>query len=557
MEYKTKVTMNSWMRRAGSTLLVTILFLSSCSSDVNQPSNTAIKVPKPALSLSTDSWIRIVPGRIIHFSPTSDDEKFQSYYIQDIETEVVLKEFQKPNYRLGLLRFDQKNQMEYTEIMDIFGDYFFGGKVLAQETDGKLTFTVNHADESGAKINIVDLNNYQQSNTIHFQVNKSSAQFMPTCSFLDESTGTRDMLCRSNGTHDESTYLMQKVGEKECWILNTLSLTDQSKPDPKLGPPLTEIDYRWPFVFWMHTTPTKEHYLFGNLTKNFGGKEVLKRYEHSPTNVEEEWVIEGGVDKTFPFMAKFSSDWNMEWAKRWTIPKDNVTMEEIVPIQNGYIISGVLPQRQGLWIGKINQSGEFEYLKTHFYADNQAFYSSKMVQDKAGNSYLVGKVKSIEWRGKNDNWENCGLTVNDEFAFIASFDLNGNVRYAKKHGVILHNNWDNVLPLSDGSLFLAGMLFNTYILAKTDTQGNLPLLGNFQESIQFLSHDLSVTFPTQPMMVHINPVTGRFDPIKTTSLPHELVKAQSHVPLHNVSKVTADGWFTPDLVPFPDNADLH
>lgn len=383
---------------------------------------------------------------------------------------------------------------------------------------------------------------------------------MPTCSFLHESTGYPDMLFRSNGTHDDSTYLLQKVGEKDCRILGSLSLTDQSKPDPKPGPLLTEIDYGRPFVFWMHTTPSNEHYLFGNLTKNFGGKDVLKRYHKlssNPDTWEEVWEIEGGIYKTFPFMAKFSSDWNMEWAKRWTFPKDNLSMEEIVPIQNGYIISGVLPQRQGMWIGKINQSGEFEYLKTHFYGDNQAFYSSKMVQDKAGNSYLVGKVKSIEWRGKNDNGENCDLTVNGEYAFIASFDPKGNVRYAKKQGVMLYNNWDNVLPLPDGSLFLAGMLFNTYILAKTDTQGNLPMLGNFQESFQFSSHDLSVTFPTQPMMVHINPVTGQFDPIKTTTFPHELVKAQSHVPLHNVSKVTADGWLTPDLVPFPDNADLY
>jgi len=28
------------------------------------------------------------------------------------------------------------------------------------------------------------------------------------------------------------------------------------------------------------------------------------------------------------------------------------------------------------------------------------------------------------------------------------------------------------------------------------------------------------------------------------------------MPIPNVTKVTADGWFTPDLVPFPDNAEM-
>jgi hypothetical protein len=58
------------------------------------------------------------------------------------------------------------------------------------------------------------------------------------------------------------------------------------------------------------------------------------------------------------------------------------------------------------------------------------------------------------------------------------------------------------------------------------------------------------------MKIHINPVVGRFDPIKTTVLPHELVKTQSNTPIQNVTKVTADGWLTPDLVPFPDNVAL-
>jgi hypothetical protein len=543
-------------------LFISLSFLSNCSQVANKPINNSNNLSNPALSNTTvvekpiqDSWIRIVPGRIIHFSPTSNNGKFKSYYIRDIETEVVRKEFQKPNYRLGLLSFNQKNQIENTEIMNIFGDYSYDGKVLSQVMDNKLTFTVNHADESGAKINMIDINHYNQSRTIRLQDNTGYAQFIPSCSYLDDSTGSHDMIFRSNGTHDKSTYLMQNVNEKDCRILGTLSLSDDSKPDPKLGPSYSTIDYGRPFVLWTHTTPSKEHYLFGNLTKNFGGKEVLKRYEHSPTNVEEEWVIEGGINKSYPFMAKFSSDWNMEWAKRWTLPKDNLSIEEIVPVQDGYVLSGILPNRQGLWIGKINQSGEFEYLKTHLYADNQAFYSSKLVLDKAGNSYIVGKVTSIEWTNRiNGRYQDAN--TKGEYAFLASFDPNGNVRYAKKQGDILYNNWDNVLPSPDGSLFLAGILFNTYILAKTDTQGNLPLLGNFSESIQFVSDDISVNFPTQNMKIHINPVTGRFDPIKTTVLPHELVKTQSNTPIQNITKVTADGWLTPDLVPFPDLSDL-
>lgn len=557
MKQKTEEIMKSNFRMVTVTLFVSLVILSNCSKVVNKPikptnhlsdqtSSNTVVVEKPIL----DSWIRIVPGRIIHFSPSTYDGNYHSYYIRDIETEVVRKEYQKPNYRFGLLSFNQKNQMEKTEIMNVFGDYSYDGKVLSQETDNKLTFTINYADENGAKINMINLNDYKQSRT-------ESTGLIPSCSFFNESSGFHDMIFRSNVTHDNSTYLLQKLNEKEWLILGTLALSDNSKPDPKLGFQYSSIDYGRPFVLWTHTTPSKEHYLFGNLTKNFGGKEVLKRYEHSPTNIEEEWVIEGGVDKSYPFMAKFSSDWKLEWAKRWTLPKDNLSIEEIVPVKDGYILSGILPDRQGLWIGKINQSGEFEYLKTHFYGDNQAFFSSKLVLDKAGNSYIVGKVKSIEWTnfvdGKYRDYKENGV-----YAFLVSFDPNGNIRYAKKQGVMLYSNWDNVLPLPDGSLFLAGMLFNTYILAKTDTQGNLPLLGDFSESIQFVSDAIQDNFPIQNMEIQINPVTGSFNPIKTTVLPHEMVKTQSPMPMPipNVTKVTADGWFIPDLVPFPDKAAL-
>lgn|GEM_PF-3644072 len=472
---------------AGFILILSLL--ASCSSGKTQT------LTKP--SNNSSSWMALLPGRLLYITPAEESNQYRGLYAQSI----AAKSIDSPNTRFGEIRFDISSHGQYQIIGEGKTDWSIeDSNLLIQSFQSHYTFSLSRWTESGGTLVLDSLSANQQIRVSRLTVFPSGVRsFVPIRSFISELSQRPDMaVILEDESHDDSVWITHWMNDDHVELKGKLTFTDGKEPAITYQPnpefPSSEdashlANYRpeGADICWVITTKDKAHYLLGNVKKNFGGKEVLKRYHQNPDkpeSYEEEWVIEGGEDHSFPFIAKFSEDWTLLWAHRWETSQPlfrDLFLEEVTLAKDGFYLSGTLPFRTGFWVGKTDFNGKIAFIRQYYYSDKEYMTISKMVLTDQNQLLLTGFMESPPWAGSiEETYSNTFYKSeeNQNSLWFSILDQQGKLVTTNQYifngaskGIV---QIDNLITLEDGSFLFSGIVQDSFFMMKTDPSGKPP-----------------------------------------------------------------------------------
>ncbi|MCW5906674.1 MAG: T9SS type A sorting domain-containing protein [Chitinophagales bacterium] len=201
------------------------------------------------------------------------------------------------------------------------------------------------------------------------------------------------------------------------------------------------------------------------------------------------------------FLAKYDTNGNVVWAKSMGGSQRDYGYGIACDLNDNIIITGYFfsttltigtysfnnPVKAGVFIAKYDNNGNVIWVKSPTgYTDNIGSdgLRSDVVTDGAGNIYLTGKFSSPTLNIGSISLANVG----EEDIFLAKYDPNGNVVWAKSYGGVYEDYMGNIILDNAGNLIISGAFysplihFDAYILVqgfegttfltKIDTNGN-------------------------------------------------------------------------------------
>lgn len=560
----------SYHRIAGFILMLS--FLVSCSSEKTQ---TLTKPPN-----NSSSWMALLPGRLLYITPAEESNQYRGLYAQSI----TAKSVDSPNTRFGEIRFDISGRGQYQIIGEGKTDWSIeDGNLLIQPFQSHHTISLSHWTESSGTLILDSLPANNQIRLSKLTASPSGVPcFVPIRSFASELSQRPDMaVIVADESHDDSVWIAHWMNDDHVELKGKLKITDseepaityQSNPEFLSSEDTSRLaNYRpeGADICWVVTTKDKAHYLFGNVKKNFGGKAVLKRYVKNPDkpeNYEEEWVIEGGVDRSFPFIAKCTEDWTLLWSHRWEASKflfRDLFLEEVTMVEDGFYLSGTLTFRTGFWVGKTDFNGKVTYIRQYHYSDREYMTISRMIYTDQDQLLLTGFMESPPWAGSieetyQNSWENSEKNQNS-FIFI-TLDQQGQLmttnQYIFKGASKGIAQLGNAIPLKDGSYLYSGIVQDSFFLMKTDPSGKPPNKLFEMKTLSFQSSESSVNSYPLSVILEKDQLTEKPLFLTQTILNRSVEKKKwekkassqtNNLPI--VKSFTRSAWITEQAIPY-------
>jgi hypothetical protein len=106
--------------------------------------------------------------------------------------------------------------------------------------------------------------------------------------------------------------------------------------------------------------------------------------------------------------------------------------------------------------------------------------------------------------------------------------------------------------LDDGSCLIAGKLFNTYILAKTDKNVNLTIAEKFSKVVEMKTQTIQLPISSEPLTVLLRPSEKYPHQILATKESVTKIKEPGMNTLKVVKSVSLEGWMLDKLMLFPN-----
>jgi hypothetical protein len=512
----------------------------------------------------------LLPGRMIHISPGEEPDKYKGLYVQSI----TAKSMDDTNTRFGEILFDASGQVRHQIIGEDKTDFSVeDGNLLYQKYQDHQTFSFSHWTESGGTLVFDSLSYNHQITLSKLPLSVIGSPYLvPLRSYFSELSQRPDMaVIFADESHDESIWIAHWRDDDHAELVGKVKVADGEEPALAYQPQpefLSSdgtsrlVSYRpeGADICWVVTTKDKAHYLFGNVKKNFGGKAVLKRYVKNPDKpdiFEEEWVIEGGVDHSFPFIAKFSDDWTFLWSNRLVVSKPlirDLFLEDVTIAEDGFYFCGTLPFRTGFWIGKTDFNGKVGFIRQYQYTDKEFMTVSKMVFTNQHQLLLTGFIESPPWKGTiqetyQNSWDKS--EENHNSLFLITLDQEGQLVSANQYifkgaskGIA---QLDNAFPLKDGSYFLSGIVQDSFFLMKTDPSGIPPKDLFDMKTLSFQSTESSIDpFPLS-VILEKNQLTEK-PLLLTKTILNRVVEKTRTLPV--VKSYSGLNWITEQIIPF-------
>jgi hypothetical protein len=130
-----------------------------------------------------------------------------------------------------------------------------------------------------------------------------------------------------------------------------------------------------------------------------------------------------------------------------------------------------------LFLSKYNSNGNLLWAKSFGGLDDDEAYSIKA--DASGNIYVAGWFKSTYIIFGSDTLTNSDTTGNYTDLFLAKFDANGNVLWAKSAGGVDNDKANSVALDNSGNAYLTGYFYSSTLSFGTTTLTNTGLYDIF------------------------------------------------------------------------------
>lgn len=130
-----------------------------------------------------------------------------------------------------------------------------------------------------------------------------------------------------------------------------------------------------------------------------------------------------------------------------------------------------------IFIAKYDINGNFLWAKSAWGSDNMDERAFSVAVDASGNAYITGMYSSPTLSFDGVTITNAGI----ENIFLAKYDANGNIKWAKSTGGTSHDWGYSVAVDTSGNIYLTGVFQSPTIIFGTTTLTNLDNTSNFTD----------------------------------------------------------------------------